>query len=202
MFQHDIQRTGCYNCTSVILTDCINFTYSNWSSCVKGVQTRTIVSRYPERCIARNATLKQNCVSDSNCFDSDGFDTSVLGSVSADGDLYTDGCVGTDRVREFYCGWNIWKMQRVAKSSIKECEDGCSNGACEDQKEKVYSECADDDPLNKMSVKGLVVYLGKNYGDVCEEGGLSVRQYYCADEKIRSSVKRCPEGNMCNNGVC
>jgi len=95
-----------------------------------------------------------------------------------------------------------WKMQRVVKSSIKTAKYGCNNGACEYQSEQVYSDCSDNDPSNNMFVKGSVTYLGENYDDECEENGLSVRQYYCVEDNIRSSVKRCPDGAQCNSGAC
>ncbi len=46
--------------------DCTSFTYSDWSSCVSGIQTRTILTSSPENCSGGNPILNQSCVSEAN----------------------------------------------------------------------------------------------------------------------------------------
>ncbi len=41
--------------------NCTSFTYSNWSSCSSGSQTRTILNSTPSGCTGGNSVLTQNC---------------------------------------------------------------------------------------------------------------------------------------------
>ena len=140
------------------------------------------------------------------CLDSDGFDTSIKGYVDYDDKGYEDYCLvagGTYKyVTEYYCGFNFWKLSREVKDKVEECEFSCSEGACIDQEEPVYKICNDNEPLDKLDVKGNVEFEGKAYGDECEESGMSVREYFCVGDKLRNFVKRCPEGTLCSNGIC
>ena len=80
---------------------------------------------------------------DGNLLNFDGCDSSggveeciVLkdGSISSFGDFFGGTCVDDSKLKKFYCGynlqWNFWNMKKVAKSSIIECEFGCSRGVC------------------------------------------------------------------------
>ena len=141
------------------------------------------------------------CTTTETCVDNDGFNTIVASSVFYKGNQYLDECVGSKEVKEYYCGFSIWKMARVQKDSIKSCEFGCSEGACINQKEEVYQVCNDNDPSNDLTKKGRVVFEGNAYEDKCEESGLSVRQYFCSQDKLRNFVKRCEVGS-CIDGIC
>lgn len=62
--------------------------------------------------------------------------------------------------------------------------------------------CNDLEPSDDLSVKGVLNYRGESYIDKCEEQGLSVREYFCDEDKLRSFVKRCPSGIRCSDGTC
>jgi len=44
-----------------IVTACSLWTYSNWTNCVNGKQTRSVISSYPNNCIGGNPILGQSC---------------------------------------------------------------------------------------------------------------------------------------------
>lgn len=48
--------------TKVKRKTCISFTYTPWSSCTNGKQTREIRNTFPENCTGGKPILKQNCV--------------------------------------------------------------------------------------------------------------------------------------------
>ncbi len=138
------------------------------------------------------------------CFSSDGLDSGVAGYTEYDGERFEDSCVGEGQVEEYYCKFNLWKFSREVESKVLDCEFSCVEGACvgQDENEKVYRECVDDSPLNELEVKGVVEFKGEVYEDVCEEEGLSVREYQCVNDKLRSFVKRCSDGESCFDGKC
>lgn len=125
--------------------------------------------------------------------------------VIFDGKIYKSVCEGNNLLK-YYCkarfDFFLFNFgEKKPSSRYITCKDGCFNGACVSPttEEKV---CYDDDPANKQDIKGEVKFQGNSYFDECEEGGKSVRQYYCDREKLRSSVKRCPSGTSCIDGKC
>jgi hypothetical protein len=50
-------------CTTTVQPTCTTFTYSSWSACNNGTQTRTVVSASPTGCINGNPILSQTCQS-------------------------------------------------------------------------------------------------------------------------------------------
>ena len=60
--QSNTTYTPIYNfLTNTIPITCTSWTYSNWSSCVNGTQTRTIVSSSPSGCVGGSPVLTQTC---------------------------------------------------------------------------------------------------------------------------------------------
>ncbi|MDO8564320.1 MAG: hypothetical protein Q7R87_04905, partial [Nanoarchaeota archaeon] len=97
-------------------------------------------------------------------------------------------------------GW--FSSEKEVKTNNRECQYSCSEGKCIDQDENVQRICSDDDASNNLNVYGRVLFKGDEYKDSCAESGLSVKQYFCVDDKLRNFVKRCANGMRCISGSC
>lgn len=134
------------------------------------------------------------------CTDYDGFDVTTASYATEEGGKYYDECMNSNTVKEYYCELDIWQMKRLVKSMSKECKYECGNGACIGESD--IPPCYDTDPENNLYYKGEVTYNETVYLDKCEELGKSVREYFCYQGKIKTFVKRCPEGSICQDGIC
>ena len=191
-YQHDSQHTGCYDCNLTIIPPV----------CGNGILEGT------EQCDDGNLINGDGCSSKcmiegavERCFDMDGYNSANASYVNYTGIIYNDVCESGSSVREYFCRLNIYNQTNEVASSVVACKDSCVDGACV-QEEAVYKICADNDVENNLAVKGNVVFQGQNYTDVCAEQSLSVKQYFCVDNKLRNFVKRCSSGTSCGNGIC
>jgi len=106
--------------------------------------------------------------------------------------METDSCVDEASVREYFCSDDDF-----LNSEIIDCGEDheCSNGAC------IYSSCEDDDGGQNLLIQGTT-----SKGKVSEEddcaGTYNVEEYYCQDNKIRSTTNTCPSGYWCSSGAC
>ena len=57
----EIDNIGSLITISPTFITCTSWTYSNWSECINGQQTRTIASSSPKNCIDGNPVLSQSC---------------------------------------------------------------------------------------------------------------------------------------------
>jgi len=113
----------------------------------------------------------------------------------------TDECASEDYVNEWSCdGVNLVGDQ------IK-CPDGtvCDDGACEKEEEEEPVTCEDPDKgyTGDSLLKQTTVRMtdGNTETDSCS-GGLKVKEYYCEDRSIGSSVEDCPSKTRCDKGAC
>ena len=138
------------------------------------------------------------------CTDTDRFDINTFGKVTDKGVEYNDECVGDRNVKEYTCSASLLGIigKKEVKSTIKECQVRCDSGKCVEQDVNIQRACVDDDVNNDLTRYGKVFYQGQEYGDKCAESGLSVKQYFCADDTLRNFVKRCANGMRCGNGIC
>jgi hypothetical protein len=103
----------------------------------------------------------------------------------------TDECVDEDRVREYYCSNN------AVISEIIECgEDyGCVNGRCKSL------TCEDSDYGQDALTKGVTKKGSDSETDKCS-GTYNVKEYYCKNNDIESTIITCPSGRVCSGGKC
>ena len=158
-------------------------------------------------CEEDNGENVDNCAVDCKvvsveCADSDGFDINTFGNVIDKSITYNDECVNGREVREYTCGKGFFRSEYKVKESVKGCQVRCDVGRCVEQDVNIQRACVDDDVNNDLTRYGKVFYQGQEYGDKCAESGLSVKQYFCADDTLRNFVKRCANGMRCGNGIC
>ncbi len=61
------------------VASCVSYTYSDWSACADGRQTRTVASRSPEGCDAASAMLEQTCLTPCVSYDYGDWSACVAG---------------------------------------------------------------------------------------------------------------------------
>ncbi|MEK6889803.1 MAG: hypothetical protein AABX35_01310, partial [Nanoarchaeota archaeon] len=194
-FQHDPQHTGCYDCENeeeIICEedkDCDDLNDDTVDTCINP------------------GTVESYCRNEGGsgktCTDSDGFDITTLGNVNYDGAVYNDQCLGEKEIIEYTCAITGWfSSEKEVKANNRECQYSCVDGKCVDQDKNVQRVCSDNDVSNKLDVYGAVLFKGDTYEDTCVESGLSVKQYFCVDDKLRNFVKRCANGMRCISGSC
>ncbi len=194
-----------------IVIVCSDYTYSNWSTCANGIQTRTVLSSYPVGCSVGTPVINQSCtiVSNSTCFDSDVTNSHYgLGytSSSINGEL-SDYCSG-NVVFESVCT----NDNRSNYTSSYICENGCSNGACLSAPSNVTNvTCIDSDGGLDYFTKGNLTEDGKLYRgsiDFCQTNS-SLFEFDCGWENGITGSCHSGEGgcnyvcpNGCSNGAC
>lgn len=129
----------------------------------------------------------------------DGKNYFVKGVIVCGDSSHTDECANDDVLKEHYYDVEILGPNTEEYT----CKEGCVDGACViDDYVDPKTACLDSDSSNDLALRGNLVYENKEYSDKCEENGLSVREYFCNKDKLRSFVKRCPSGTSCSSGVC
>jgi hypothetical protein len=115
-------------------------------------------------------------------------------TVSKGQDILTrvfDECVDEESVREYFCSDGAASSQVIDCDGDYECDDGaCKILLCED------SDYGQDALTKGETEKGSV-----SKTDRCS-GTYNVEEYYCQDNKIRSTIITCPSGRVCSNGRC
>ncbi|MBD3260122.1 MAG: hypothetical protein GF334_00300, partial [Candidatus Altiarchaeales archaeon] len=122
-----------------------------------------------------------------DCVDLDGEDYYTDSAVSYRGYTYSDFCYGP-RLYERVC------IDDLPRYRLYSCPVDCSGGRCVEEE---VIDCVDSDGLDYYA-KGIVVYRGYNYSDVCYQSRLYER--VCADDIASYSVFECPLG--CIEGRC
>lgn len=131
------------------------------------------------------------------CSDSDnGKDKFEKGTTWISKGFYTqttaeDECADEQRVREYYC------IDGSIGSQILDCEGeyGCDNGACR------ILRCEDSDGGKDLLTRGTTTKGTTSKEDSCS-GTYNVEEFYCEDNRIRSTTSTCPPGLWCENGRC
>lgn len=163
-----------------------NVTYQNPCLAMQaGVQTA-----YGGPC-GRDQTL-------ATCYDSDNGKnlleqgTTQMRGAGASATTYTDSCIGTSGVQEYYCENNQIKPESMT------CPEGtiCESGTCTD------IVCSDTDGGYNNYVKGTVAKGSETHTDSCN-GTSNVVEYACGtSNQITSASMRCGSGEACSDGAC
>lgn len=117
-----------YPCTNVVL--CTSYTYSAWSTCYNGIQTRQVLSASPTGCTNTNSITTQTCStvpmnSTNGCLDTDGGQNlDLFGYASNSTISISDSCVNNLSVAEAYCYYNSVQVNISACSNGKLCYSG------------------------------------------------------------------------------
>ena len=61
--------------------------------------------------------------------------------------------------------------------------------------------CVDSDGGNNPNIKGTVTIGSQTYTDICASG-TTLKEHYCSNNQLQTSVITCPTGSICQNGVC
>lgn len=142
-------------------------------------------------CGSGEVCMNGACV-EAACMDSDGgYNIYAKGTLRAGSATYSDYCSGTSSVYEYYCSGD--SMARV----VAACGDGhyCSDGACRE-----YT-CTDTDGGKDENEYGIVRKGGREEYDECHDS-VTVTEYYCEGNDIRSSRMECGSGRACEDGEC
>lgn len=114
-----------------IYTDYVNYTIPRWAISQDSGLNITI-----RKIQILDKIVNTTCVDWDN---RDGFNSSLFNSnyVIKSNINHFDSCQTNQSVKEYYCGidlfrWDFWNAfsDKVVKSTIRECEFGCFNGAC------------------------------------------------------------------------
>ncbi|MCX8200162.1 MAG: Kazal-type serine protease inhibitor family protein [Candidatus Micrarchaeota archaeon] len=113
-------------------------------------------------------------------------DTTTLGAVSK-----ADFCADSGRVVDFFC-----KDGRIENKTTV-CPTGfmCIDGAC------ATPACVDSDGGQDLYMVGRVIKGRAEYTDTCYDLN-KVREYYCADNEVKSEIIDCPAKHTCISGIC
>jgi hypothetical protein len=161
--------------------------------CQNGVVSSTnIVCPSGYQC-TNGACIEEKTICSDNDFGKDVFSkgTTTISKGYLTFTTATDDCVDEDRVREYFC------TNGALSSEIIECgEDyGCDNGAC-----KTLS-CTDGDYGQDVLTKSTTKKGSISETDSCS-GTYNVREYYCKNNDIKSTIITCPSGRICSSGQC
>lgn len=195
--------------TYSVRTTCSSFTYSAWSSCLNGLQNRTIASSSPAGCTGGSPVTTQVCAvtnttsTSSSCLDSDnGLNYSLSGNVKFSNYTvnltFSDYCSGNSVV-EYYCP----TPQTYSLMVYGSCQYGCSNGACQGPK---TSSCGDSDYGTSYYSPGEIYFANISttltLKDYCSDSTLI--EFYCKNisniATYATSVISCENG--CLNDAC
>ena len=120
----------------------------------------------------------------------DGQDRYEKGTVTGDGDTYTDYCLDDDTVREYYCSGDEVSYKSLGCPSGYECSDG-----------KCISAICSDSDGNDVYIYGHVTKGASTYNDYCLDS-TNVREYWCDGNDVESTTYECPGGYVCSSGKC
>lgn len=122
-----------------------------------------------------------------NCPDTDGGkEIYQQGTVAG----MTDECVGSNQLREYYCGLNSSNGHIVASSEIFNCDYGCADGEC---------VCSDSDGGVNYNISGMI----GTYTDHCMDDRILVEYstMLSSDRCYINSVNHKCDG-LCSYGTC
>jgi len=131
------------------------------------------------------------CIENS-CEDSDGGnDVYVNGTITKGKDSFTDACITSNKVKEYYCENGEITYEEITCSLGYEC----SYGQCQE------TVCSDSDFGLNQYVKGTTKLGSDVFVDSCYSP-YSVLEYYCLDKEIRTTTLTCGSGSECVDGLC
>ncbi len=201
---------------------CTSFTYSDWSTCLNGAQTRTVSSSSPAGCTGGvSPVLIQVCTMPSNvtCTDSDGGLNYYVGGNTTFNRLgagpestYSDRCMifnGDSSSSVFSCSGTNCQLDEYGCNSEKNlilsnynCPLGCLDGACLNVTTPNVTCIDSDGGLNyytfgNITSGDLVSSVGIRE-DICLNN--SLREMFCYNNLGTPQLYDCPNG--CSNGAC
>jgi cysteine-rich repeat protein len=178
--------------------------------CVESGVVGNGIVEYGEECDDGNLFNVDGCGDSGKkeyCIDLDessGFNSSIFNysQTFGSGDYFYDSCSDSKTLKEYYCGyglsWNFWNMKKIAKSSVVECEFGCSMGAC--LIEPIGLSCSDSDGGLNYAVMGTAFEYGVPFGDDACVNESTLYELSCDAGVGSESYYECPNG--CLDGVC
>lgn len=141
-------------------------------------------------CIGGQCEYQQTVCSETD----DGNDTKVRGEtvvVRGINTLFrgTDECIDEGTIKEYMCLEN-----GSAKSEEIQCASGfkCASGKC------IRGACSETDGGFNIYKGGITTADDTDYEDECIDD-YELTEYYCYGDEVRSDVKRCPKGYICND---
>ncbi|MFH0926971.1 MAG: hypothetical protein V1822_00125 [Candidatus Micrarchaeota archaeon] len=122
------------------------------------------------------------------CTDSDGGKNYyTLGTVSRAGQTYTDACIGTLSLREYYCsGTNVANETKVCS---------CSKGKC------AQPACTDTEGTQDIYSTGTVSTADGSHTESCV-GTNTVEEWWCSNGQPVHQNMNCPLFYKCSKGKC
>ncbi|MEM3364248.1 MAG: Kazal-type serine protease inhibitor family protein [Candidatus Micrarchaeia archaeon] len=162
--------------------------------CAQDGQIDSQITVCPTGFICDDGACKSN-----SCQDSDGKDIYTPGKAFVRGVEYTDSCISSTEIKEYYCEGSNLQM------FTKKCPAGynCYGGACVN----LSSTCYDTDVGQEIYVSGDVIYqyptgYFTTYRDECIDS-YRVRDYYCTSKgDVDYVIQHCPAGYVCSLGKC
>ncbi|MBI5636090.1 hypothetical protein HY993_03975, partial [Candidatus Micrarchaeota archaeon] len=164
---------------------------------------RNSINQYAVNCSSLNSTCVDGaCVEKPKavCSETDGgYDSTVKGNVTLNGEVKTDFCADSNTVAEYSCSYYNDSYYLTAM----DCSyngGSCVDGACV---EKPKAVCSETDGGYDVSVKGDLTYKGGNFTDFCIDSK-NVFEYACSSYgDYYSSISDCSyQGGSCIEGAC
>jgi hypothetical protein len=160
---------------------------------------------YGNACVAACAKASiahsGECAPGLACDDSDGGKNVMsMGSVVEGTSSFAliDSCHDNSSVTEYYCENGRASNQTIACPQDYECKEGACTAT---PAPPVQSACTDSDGGEEYYSAGVVKKSGISYSDVCTDLRL-VKEYYCQDGNVSSSIHQCGSGERCLDGRC
>lgn len=130
--------------SSVIIKDpvvtCTSFTYSDWSTCLNGSQSRTVTASLPVGCSGGNPTLTQSCTSTCTSFTYSDWSACLNGSqsrtitsslpagCSGGNPTLTQSCSSEICTSFTYSRWGVCKAGKQSRTVLSAMPTGCTGG--------------------------------------------------------------------------
>jgi len=151
---------------------------------------------YSNSCFAHlagaNVASLGECGASQKCVDSDGGrNYTKTGIIEKGGKTYSDTCIDTAKLLEYYCS-----TDSIANETLT-----CQSGKCEGGRCVPKLPCSDSDNGTDSTTFGFVDAKGIIYNDSCINPN-QVKEYFCQNNSVSSKNIDCQANAQCTGGRC
>ena len=179
MFMHDPQHTGAYTLPTI---SCNSFTYSPWSACGNGQQTRTILSSSPSGCTGGSpSTLTQNCLG------GNGNSCQSNSQCSSELSCREGICQTTPFCTSFtYSPWSACGNGQQTRTILSSSPSGCTGGSPESLIGDCFGVKGNSCQSNSQCSSELICKSGTSCQPRCEpKNAIATSKSQCCSKKTK-----------------